>query len=161
MYFDSILINLIYLSILLLLPTIQEYVENFISIETMKQKMRSTLLISGVLQFQAAKSRVSHATHNWFEPCSTIHHVSREMHICYETVSLPGLNVIRVPDSNKDLRLVDLVSRARSSSGIVNTLYSREGERTTIGRPPLSAHQTLLLRFPLFFFSVFLMVYPS
>lgn len=60
---------------------------------------------------------------------STIHHVSREMHICWETVSLPGLDVIRVRDPNKDLRLVDLVSRASSSSGIANTLPSPEGER--------------------------------
>ena len=75
-------------------------------------------------------SRVSHATHNCPEiPGSTIHHVSREMHICYETVSLPGLDVIRVRDPNKDLRLVDLVSRASSSSGIANTLPSPEGER--------------------------------
>lgn len=35
------------------------------------------------------------------------------MHICYETVSLPGVDVIRVRDSNKDLRLVDFVSRAK------------------------------------------------
>ena len=95
---------------------------------------------------------------------STIHHVSREMHICYETVSLPGLDVIRVRDRNKDLRLVDLVSRASSSSGIANTLPSPEGERNgdddwqaaSIGLPDSSTSTFSSSSFSSFRLSLFL-----
>lgn len=37
----------------------------------------------------------------------------REIHICYGTMSLLGADVIRLRDSNKDLRLGDFVSRVK------------------------------------------------
>jgi len=74
----------------------------------------------------------------------------REIHICYGTMSLLGADVIRLRDSNKDLRLGDFVSR-------VKLAWNREhasNRKTAIDgrfrmRPAFNPY--IFFLFPLFF----------